>query len=435
MTQSSSLRTPRFLLQCAILFALTTPVVLSLEQAADVEEVRLDPDVGKSTVELIKARGYAAETHNVTTADGYILTLHRLPKSYAESQSGEAAVDNKPAILVQHGLLDSSFSWVCNFRNQSLAFVLADAGYDVWLGNNRGNTYSDHHVKYTTEDDEFWDFSWQDMGRFDLPAMLNHVVQVSGQDTVALVGHSEGTTQAFVAFSENQTLAQSVSYFAALAPVAWLSNTKAKALKFVAKIYLDKIFEILGQVEFLSQNEVLQEIIGASACTLDPQLCETALALVSGDSENWNSSRVGVYLSEMPAGTSVKNMAHYAQSIRKDTFSAYNYGCSCLRLLGIKLCSRHICKNKAKYGTFDPPAFPVANIKYPRTGFFRGENDILATAVDIDKLRNAMPLSTVVYDVRISDFSHMDFTWAVNANEKIYQSLLDQLETYVGVGY
>ena len=31
-----------------------------------------------STVDLIEAEGYPAETHTVTTEDGYILTLHRL---------------------------------------------------------------------------------------------------------------------------------------------------------------------------------------------------------------------------------------------------------------------------------------------------------------------------------------------------------------------
>ncbi|KAL3669030.1 hypothetical protein V7S43_006315 [Phytophthora oleae] len=430
MTRGFSLRTPLTLLLLTIVLA--TPIVHPLDQ---VEQVKLDPDVGKSTVELIEARGYVAETHNVTTADGYILTVHRLPKSYNESQSGQEATADKPAILVQHGLLDSSFSWVCNFRNQSLAFVLADAGYDVWLGNNRGNTYSTGHVKYTTEDDAFWDFSWEDMGRFDLPAMLNYVRETSGQDTVALVGHSEGTTQALVAFSEDQALAQTVSYFAALAPVAWLGNTKAKALQFLAKAYLDKIFEVFGQVEFLSQNEVLQEVIEAAACTLNPELCETALALVSGVSENWNSSHVSVYLSEMPAGTSVKNMGHYAQSIRKGTFSGYNYGCGCLRILGIKLCSKRICENKTKYGSFDPPAFPVSSMTYPRTGFFTGENDILATSTDIDLLRAAMPNTTIIYDQEISDFSHMDFTWALDANERVYQSVLEQLELYIGTGY
>ncbi|KAF4039696.1 Alpha/beta-hydrolase lipase region [Phytophthora infestans] len=351
MTPGFSLRSPLSFLIGVVLLA-TRPIVHSLDQ---VEEVKLGPDVGKSTVELIEARGFVAETHNVTTADGYIRTLHRLPKSYDESQAGEEAAKDKPAVLIQHGLLDSSFSWVCNFRK-----------------------------------------------------------------AIAFVGHSEGKTQAFVAFSEDQTLAQSVSYFAALVPVAWLGNTKAEALKFLAKVYLDKIFEVFGQVEFLSQNKVLQEVIEASACTVNPELCETALALISGVSENWNMSRVSVYLSEMPAGTSVKNMGHYAQSIRKGTFSAYNYGCGCLRILGMKLCSKHICENKVKYGSFDPPAFPLSRMTYPRTGFFTGENDILATATDTNQLRAALPNTTIIHDEEIS---HLDFTWAVDANERDCTSL------------
>ncbi|KAE8915587.1 hypothetical protein PR003_g5719 [Phytophthora rubi] len=34
-------------------------------------------------------------------------------------------------LLLQLGLLDSSFIFVSNFRNHSLAYVLADAGFDV----------------------------------------------------------------------------------------------------------------------------------------------------------------------------------------------------------------------------------------------------------------------------------------------------------------
>ncbi|KAE9260686.1 hypothetical protein PF008_g33040, partial [Phytophthora fragariae] len=93
----------------------------SADAGAEVQEATVDPDVGKTVVEIVQARGYAIETHQVTTSDRYVLTMYRLPKTYSETQSGSAAAANKPAVHLQHGLLDSSFTFVSNFRNQSLA--------------------------------------------------------------------------------------------------------------------------------------------------------------------------------------------------------------------------------------------------------------------------------------------------------------------------
>lgn len=65
---------------------------------------------------------------------------------------------DRPVVLLQHGLLSCSVDWVLNPVNESFAFLLADAGFDVWLGNSRGNTYALRHETLTPDDEKFWDF-------------------------------------------------------------------------------------------------------------------------------------------------------------------------------------------------------------------------------------------------------------------------------------
>lgn len=38
------------------------------------------------------------------------------------------------------------------------AYLLADRGFDVWLGNSRGNTYSRSHKYISTHSEQFWNF-------------------------------------------------------------------------------------------------------------------------------------------------------------------------------------------------------------------------------------------------------------------------------------
>ena len=63
-------------------------------------------------------------------------------------------------------------------EDRAPAFVLAKAGYDVWLGNWRGNKYSRGKLGYIDPDrnpKRFFAFSWPAMGRSDAPTMLEYV--------------------------------------------------------------------------------------------------------------------------------------------------------------------------------------------------------------------------------------------------------------------
>lgn len=133
-------------------------------------------DLQNSQPELAIRHGYAAETYTVKTEDGYLLTMHRIPCGRNGCpQSGRGS--GQPVFL-QHGLLSSSADWCLSGPGHAFAFTLADLGYDVWLGNARGNTYSRKHVSISNEDAKFWDFSWHEMALYDIPAELDFVYQI-----------------------------------------------------------------------------------------------------------------------------------------------------------------------------------------------------------------------------------------------------------------
>ena len=75
------------------------------------------------------------------------------------------------------------------------------------------------------------------MAEYDIPAMLEYALQVSGQAQLYYVGHSQGTLVGFTGFSSNLELAEKVKLFFALAPVYYLNHmspTLAKVSQLLA---------------------------------------------------------------------------------------------------------------------------------------------------------------------------------------------------------
>lgn len=168
---------------------------------------------------LAASLGLAVEHHEVQSIDGYVLGMQRLSllSSDGKNKDGSSRSSNnsptgvfKGSILLLHGTLQDSESFLCS-GSSSLALVLCQAGYDVWLGNNRGTKYSRDHETLDKSASHYWDFSVDDMAMFDFPAMINHILRTTKRQKICFVGFSQGASLALVSLSLNPELCKHLS--------------------------------------------------------------------------------------------------------------------------------------------------------------------------------------------------------------------------------
>uniref|UniRef100_A0A914WPK3 Lipase n=1 Tax=Plectus sambesii TaxID=2011161 RepID=A0A914WPK3_9BILA len=367
-----------------------------------------DPEEHLDTIGIIQHWGYPAERHQVTTDDGYILELHRVPYGKGSSPGG-----NRPVVFLQHGLECSSSNWVTNLPSESAAYIFADAGFDVWMGNFRGNTYSQKHVSLSPSSHDFWKFSWDEMAKHDLPAMINYVLAQTGQSQLHYMGHSMGTMTAFAQFSADPVLRAKIKNFFGLGPVATIGHCQG-FITHIAKFLpqLEYLIHLIGEDQFLPSNWFIK-LVADVICAAIPDknhLCDNVLFLIAGpESNQFNDTRVAVYVSHTPADTSTQNMIHFGQMVLSNKYQQYDYGST--------------SKNLEHYGTKTPPEYSVKDFHIP-TYLYWGDEDWLADPTDV--AQTLLPnLPNIVQSNEMKGWNHLDFIWGLNAADQIYHPVVE----------
>lgn len=93
--------------------------------------------------------------------------------------------------------MDQIHLWVRNepklkiYEKFLTGFALSDKCYDVWIPNTRGTRYSNRHVNLTTHDRAFWNFSYDELAKYDMKANIDYVVNVTGSSKIQYVGFSQ----------------------------------------------------------------------------------------------------------------------------------------------------------------------------------------------------------------------------------------------------
>lgn len=369
---------------------------------------KVDPEVYMNVSQLITYRGYPSEEYEAVTDDGYILTINRIPHGIKFQSSG-----GKPVVFLQHGLLADASIWVSNFEYNSLGFILADAGYDVWMGNNRGSTWSRKHKSLSPEDPKFWAFSFDEMAKKDIPAVIDLILKTTGQEQIYYIGHSQGTTIAFIAFSTMPEMAKKIKIFFALAPVVTLQHSigPIAVSKFVPGCLIKEIF---GDKEFLPSSSLIK-LLADKFCNhpVLEEICGNIFFILCGFNKwNMNMTRVPVYLSHCPAGTSVQNMLHWSQALHSSQLKAYDWGRE---------------DNIKHYNQTTPPLYNIKDMKIP-TAVWSGGNDWLADPEDVTLL---LPeINNLVYHKEYPEWQHLDFIWGLDAPYRMYNEILQLLKKF-----
>eukprot|EP00008_Paramoeba_atlantica_P013433 CAMPEP_0201489392 /NCGR_PEP_ID=MMETSP0151_2-20130828/22630_1 /ASSEMBLY_ACC=CAM_ASM_000257 /TAXON_ID=200890 /ORGANISM="Paramoeba atlantica, Strain 621/1 / CCAP 1560/9" /LENGTH=407 /DNA_ID=CAMNT_0047874979 /DNA_START=95 /DNA_END=1318 /DNA_ORIENTATION=+ len=389
-------------------------------ELANFEEERLDrhvhldkdPDCFRNISEMISSKGYPVNFYEVQTEDGYILGMYNIPYG-----SGGPTTGPRQPVLLQHGLVDSCFSWVLNLPSQALTYILADAGYDVWLGNNRGTVDSRKHIKYTTHDKEFWDFSYDQFAQYDVPAFLSFIMSKTGYNKVSYVGHSQGTLQMFAALSESNNMARDhINLFAALGPVITVGNLESHAIVLLANKHVPDALYLFGIYQFPGPTTECMGNLFSSLCYECAECCSSIIETICGRHRGaFNESRMDVMGAHEPGDTSTININHWAQGVRTGQFQKYNFG---------------PVYNEKFYGQKEPPLYNMSNI--PTTipiALFSGSKDKLADPLDVQYLAGQIPGGPVQWKI-IEPYAHLDFVWATDANVEVYDDILNLLATY-----
>ncbi|KAK6625798.1 hypothetical protein RUM43_006097 [Polyplax serrata] len=394
--------------------------------------------------QIIRFFGYPSETHTILTPDGYLLELHRISRG----RNGQSN-PNLPPVLIQHGLVESSGTFLIIGPDDALPCLLADLGFDVWLGNSRGNKYSRGHVTVDPDKFEFWNYTYHEAAINDLPAEIDFVLEKTNREKLIYVGHSMGTTMYFILLSMLPEYNEKIELGVMMAPVAYMYHCKSLFIQAVAPFAHLVNLVIAARIgEFLPNNKFLgsvRELVCGSS-VLNRDLCGTLLNLVVGDDPRaYSPEFMKILVNHGPEGYSFLTILHYGQFV---TTGEYELLYTKKTMLGRDSQKRRFVfrlafldrfgmldygtlGNLRQYGVPYPPDYDLDQITVP-TLLYAGQSDNLADLTDVMRLTEKVPSVKRLFVVEESKFGHMDFLISDNVKELLNDYVIADIMEHLG---
>ncbi|CAH0550441.1 unnamed protein product [Brassicogethes aeneus] len=366
-----------------------------------------DPDVFANTPEVIDRHlgegNY--ENYTVTTKDGYILTLFRIIRK-----------NPKGVIMLQHPITGDGVIWVSQ-GNRSLAFILWELGYEVWLPNHRGTYFSEKHVNLTVHDFKYWSFSFEEIGLYDYPAFAEKISEVSNNTKIIFIGQSMACTSSIIYASVMpEHVKKYFKVFIQMATPVYFKHLTTVA-KYLAPLehIIRPLFKTLGIGGFFYKNSITEELARSIVYFPFKRFIVILISIVAGwTPHEYNPTMFPLVFSRVPRGSGLSVVWHYAQLVNNggEYFRRFDYG---------------ITENLIRYKSATPPEYPLENMEIPNY-FITSKNDAFCNSKNNDLLWSKLQTSTKIYGRKITrGLNHVDFFVGKHMYEYAYKYVIKLL--------
>ncbi|KOB70208.1 Lipase [Operophtera brumata] len=361
---------------------------------------------------MVNYDGFLSETHTVRTKDGYILTLYRV-----SSPNCSALRDSEP-IMFMHGLFLSGDDCITPGPSGSHCYEYASACLDVWVPNARGTVYSRSHISLNPDtDSEYWNFSFDEMAQYDMPAVIDYVINATNKNQITYIGHAQAVATLLNLCAAKPEYNAKIKVGFGLSPTAWLYNCRFSVIQIDGALstVLTGLIEAGLNAEFLPRGGVYQPFVKLLCGTTDlsyPACSDLLFAVLGNDSYQITEDTMKVLTGHLPGGTSLKNFNRWGQ-IYKNGFTKYDHGS---------------VKNLLEYGTLTPPVFDLSNVTM-KWIFITSYGDYVSNVTDVDTLIANVSNATkcIVSD---KTFGHLDYLFG----KDVPTMITPMITTYVDTG-
>jgi lysosomal acid lipase/cholesteryl ester hydrolase len=135
-------------------------------------------------------------------------------------------------------------------------------------------------------------------------------------------------------------------------------------------------------------------------------VCKLVVDALCGSSSLDLPAEIERFATHFPAGTSMKDLDHYAQFVRKPVFSHFDYGKA---------------GNERAYGQAEPPPYNMSDFApgVP-VALFAGQKDAMVALDDVWRLESEFRPGAIIFTKLYDGFSHLTWFASSSSNWRLW---------------